>query len=252
MFRVEQRGAVAVVEMAHGKANAVDMELCRGTVEQFAALQASPARAVVLTGTGSIFSAGVDLLKVLEGGAEYVRPFLKALDDLLEALFLFPKPLVAAVNGHAIAGGCMIACAADRRLMARGNGRVGVPELLVGVGFPVVPLEVLRFAVSPEHFAEMVYSGATYPPEEALRRGLVDELVEPTKLLPRAIAEAERMAAIPAAAFELTKVQMREPAVETMRRRRAQLDARVAEFWTNPATLDAIRSYVERTLKKRG
>jgi enoyl-CoA hydratase len=251
MFRVEQRGAVAVVEMGHGKANAVDMELCRGTVEQFAALRGSPARAVVLTGTGNIFSAGVDLLKVLEGGAEYVRPFLKALDDLLEALFLFPKPLVAAVNGHAIAGGCMIACAADRRLMARGNGRVGVPELLVGVGFPVVPLEVLRFAVSPEHFAEMVYSGATYPPEEALRRGLVDELVEPAELLPRAIAEAERMAAIPAAAFELTKTQMREPAVQTMRRRRAQLDARVAEYWTNPATLDAIRGYVERTLKKK-
>lgn len=252
MFRVEQRGAVAVVEMAHGKANAVDMELCRGTVEQFAALRASDARGVVLTGTGNIFSAGVDLLRVLEGGADYVRPFLKALDDLLEALFLFPKPLVAAVNGHAIAGGCMIACAADRRLMARGNGRVGVPELLVGAGFPVVPLEVLRFAVSPEHFAEMVYSGATYPPEEALRRGLVDELVEPAELLPRAIAGAERMAAIPTAAFELTKMQMREPAVETMRRRRAQLDARIAEYWTQPATLDAIRSYVERTLKKRG
>lgn len=251
MFRVEQRGAVAVVEMAHGKANAVDMDLCRGTVEQFAALRASPAGAVVLTGSGSIFSAGVDLLRVLEVGAAYVRPFLKALDDLLEALFLFPKPLVAAVNGHAIAGGCMIACAADRRLMARGNGRVGVPELLVGVGFPVVPLEVLRFAVSPEHFAEMVYSGATYPPEEALRRGLVDEIVEPAELLPRAIAEAERMAAIPAAAFELTKMQMREPALETMRRRRAQLDARIAEYWTAPATLDAIRSYVERTLKKK-
>jgi enoyl-CoA hydratase len=251
MFRVEQRGAVAVVEMAHGKANAVDMELCRGTVEQFAALRASATRAVVLTGSGNIFSAGVDLLKVLEGGADYVRPFLRALDDLLEALFLFPKPLVAAVNGHAIAGGCMIACAADRRLMARGNGRVGVPELLVGVGFPVVPLEVLRFAVSPEHFAEMVYSGATYPPEEALRRGLVDELVEPAELLTRAVAEAERMAAIPAAAFELTKMQMREPAVETMRRRRAQLDARIAEFWTNPTTFEAIRAYVDRTLKKK-
>jgi enoyl-CoA hydratase len=251
MFRVAQRGAVAVVEMAHGKANAVDMDLCHGTVEQFTALRASPAKAVVLTGTGSIFSAGVDLLKVLDGGADYVRPFLRALDDMLQALFLFPKPLVAAVNGHAIAGGCMIACTADRRLMARGNGRVGVPELLVGVGFPVVPLEVLRFAVSPDHFAEMVYSGATYPPEEALKRGLVDELAEPEELLPHAVARAERMAAIPAAAFELTKTQMREPALETMRRRRAQLDARIAEYWTNPATMDAVRGYVERTLKKK-
>jgi len=251
MFRVEQRGAVAVVEMTHGKANAVDMDLCRGTVEQFAALRASAAKAVVLTGSGSIFSAGVDLLKVLDGGADYVRPFLKALDDLLETLFLFPKPLVAAVNGHAIAGGCIISCAADRRIMARGGGRIGVPELLVGVAFPVVPLEVVRFAVSPEYFADIVYSGATYGPEEALRRGIVDELAEPAELLPRAIAEAERLAAIPAAAFELTKAQMREPAVETMRRRRAQLDAPIAEYWTNPSTLTEIRGYVERTLKKK-
>jgi len=253
MFRVEQRGAVAVVEMAHGKANLVDMDLCRGTVEQFAGLRASPARAVVLTGTAgsSIFSAGVDLLKVLEGGAEYVRPFLKALDDLLEALFLFPKPLVAAVNGHAIAGGCIMACAADRRMMARGGGRIGAPELQVGVAFPVVPLEVLRFAVSPEHFAEIVYSGATYTPEEALQRGLVDELAEPGELLPRAVAEAERLAAVPATAFELTKLQMREPAVETMRRRRAQLDSRIAEYWSQPGTFEAVRAYVARTLKKK-
>lgn len=251
MFRVEQHGAVAVVELAHGKANLVDMDLCRGTVEQFAALRASAARAVVLTGTGGIFSAGVDLLKVLEGKADYARPFLKALDDLLEALFLFPKPLVAAVNGHAIAGGCIMACAADRRIMARGNGRIGAPELLVGVAFPVVPLEVLRFAVSPEHLTEVIYSGATYPADEALRRGLVDEVAEPGDLLPRALAEAERMAAVPAAAFELTKLQLREPAVETMRRRRAQLDSRIAEYWSQPATFEAIRAYVERTLKKK-
>ncbi len=251
MFRVEQRGAVAVVEMAHGKANLVDMELCRGTREQFAALRDSPAQAVVLTGNGSIFSAGVDLLKVLEGKADYVRPFLKALDDLLETLFLFPKPLVAAVNGHAIAGGCIIACAADRRIMARGTGRIGVPELQVGVAFPVVPLEVVRFAVSPEHFADVVYSGATYLAEEARQRGIVDEVVEPADLLPRAIAEADRLAAIPAAAFELTKMQMREPAVETMRRRRAQLDSRIAEYWSDPGTFEAIRGYVDRTLKKK-
>jgi enoyl-CoA hydratase len=219
---------------------------------------------VVVTGAGRVFSGGVDLGEMTavipddggpvgapRGGRSEPSDMSRGFDAYVGAISTFPKPLVAAVNGHAIAGGCMIACAADRRLMARGNGRVGVPELLVGVGFPVVPLEVLRFAVSPEHFAEMVYSGATYPPEEALRRGLVDELVEPAELLPRAIAEAERMAAIPAAAFELTKVQMREPAVETMRRRRAQLDARVAEYWTNPATLDAIRGYVERTLKKK-
>jgi enoyl-CoA hydratase len=251
MLRVEPQGSIAIVTMAHGKASVFDLEFSRALVEKFAALRDSPARAVVLTGTGAIFSGGVDLLRLLGGGVDYVRPFLAALDEMIEALFLFPKPLVAAVNGHAIAGGCVVTCAADRRIMARGNGRIGVPELLVGVAFPVMPLEVMRFAVSPVHFADIVYSGATYLPDEALRRGLVDEVVEPADLLPRAMAEAERLATLPARAFEITKMQIREPAAETMRRQHAQLGPRVSELWTDPATFDAIRAYVERTLKKK-
>jgi enoyl-CoA hydratase len=251
MIRVEQQGSTAVVTIEHGKANAVDLELCRETQEKFAALRSGPARAVVLTGTCNIFSAGVDLLKVVDGGVAYVRPFLRALDDLLETLFLFPKPMVAAINGHAIAGGCIIACAADRRVMARGNGRIGVPEMHVGVAFPVVPLEVVRYAVPSQHFVEMLYSGATYLPDEALEHGIVHEVTEGADLLSRARAEAERMAAFPPRAFELTKLQMREPTMETIRRRRAEMDRIISDYWAESATLEAVRAYVDRTLRKK-
>ncbi len=251
MIRVEQQDSIALVTLEHGKANAVDLDLCRETQKQFASLRSGAARAVVLTGTGNIFSAGVDLLKVVDGGVAYVRPFLAALDDLLETLFLFPKPMVAAINGHAIAGGCIIACAADRRIMARGNGRIGVPEMHVGVAFPVVPLEVVRYAVPSQHFVEMLYSGATYLPDEALEHGIVHEVTGPADLLPRARAEAERMAAFPARAFELTKQQMREPTMETIRRRRAQMDKIISDYWAEPSTLEAVRFYVDRTLRKK-
>ena len=80
---------------------------------------AMPDAAVVLTGQGRMFSAGVDLLRLGEGGAAYVRRFLPALHRLYDAVFFFPKPVVAAVNGHAIAGGCVLACCADRRIAAR-------------------------------------------------------------------------------------------------------------------------------------
>src|SRR5579859_4504181 len=89
--------------------------------------------AILIIGQSQIFSAGVDLLRIVDGGAEYVRRFLPALGESLQAVFAIEKPVVAAVNGHAIAGGCILASAADHRIMARGPGRIGIPELVVGV-----------------------------------------------------------------------------------------------------------------------
>ena len=101
--------------MVHGKANALDIELLRRpSSAQFETLRAAPERAVVLTGQGRMFSAGVDLPRLADGGPDYVRRFLPALHRLYDTVFFFPKPVVAAVNGHAIAGGCVLECCADR------------------------------------------------------------------------------------------------------------------------------------------
>ena len=175
MIELTHRGDVAVVKLVHGKANALDIELCEAIAAQFEALRQSPTRAVVLTGQGRMFSAGVDLLRLGEGGASYVRRFLPALHRLYDAVFFFDKPVVAAVNGHAIAGGCVLACCADRRIAARDAFRIGVTELLVGVPFPALAFEVMRFATPPAFFAETILSGPTYPPDVAQARRMVDE-----------------------------------------------------------------------------
>jgi len=149
MIDVKTEDGIATVTMRHGKANALDITLCGGLADCFDKLCASDARAVVLTGQGQIFSAGVDLLQVNAGGADYIRRFLPMLHRMYQAVFFHPKPLVAAVNGHAIAGGCVLACCADRRIMARGGGRMGITELLVGVPFPALAFEIVRFAGKP-------------------------------------------------------------------------------------------------------
>src|SRR5204863_2301421 len=115
-------------------ANVMNLEFCAALTSRFGEAQAS-SRAVVLTGSGNIFSAGVDLLRLVDGGAEYIRTFLPALNAMFAAVFGCEKPVLAAINGHAIAGGCVLAGAADRRLMRRDAGLIGVTELLVGVPF---------------------------------------------------------------------------------------------------------------------
>ena len=250
MINSEFRDQVAVLTLMHGKANALDIEFCDAIANRFADLRNSDAKAVVLTGQGRIFSAGVDLKRLSEGGADYIRQFLPALHRLYEAVFFHPKPVVAAVNGHAIAGGCVLACCADRRIMAREMGRIGVTEILVGVPFPSLALEIVRFAVPPRYLPEFTLLGATYATDEALRRGWIDEVAEPEELLEDAMAVAQELSLLSPVAFAQTKMQIRQPVTERLQASGQVTNKAVTEIWTAQATLAYIRDYVARTLKK--
>ena len=230
--------------MDHGKAHALDLELSRALAQTTREIESNAdVRAVVLTGTGSIFCAGVDMFRVLDGGSEYVDSFVTSMAETLKSLFQLSLPVVAAINGHAIAGGCVLAAACDYRIMARGTGTIGVPELTVGMPFPLVAIEILRFATSEAHLQELVYRGRTYPVEEAYERGLVDELSEPESLQERALEVAQQVGSEPSARFRITKRQLRGPALELMERAH-ETDAEVRAAWKDPPTLDAIRRYV--------
>jgi len=250
MIDLQLRGQVAVLTMQHGKANAMDTSLCEDMLARLDELRTSPARAIVMTGQGNIFSAGVDLVRALDGGPDYFKKFLPPLRRAFEAVFFYEKPIVAAVNGHAIAGGCVLTCAADRRLMAHGTGRIGITELLVGVPFPVIALEIMRFAAAPQHFARIVTSGATFAPEAAVGLGLVDEVVPGDALVARAVAAAEALAALGPEAFALTKRHLREPVRERLERDGPRFDPSVDAIWYAPETAARIRDYVSRTFKK--
>jgi enoyl-CoA hydratase len=250
MIDVELRGEIAVLTMRHGKANAMDATFCADIIKRLDEVRRSPARAIVITGQGKIFSAGVDLVRALDGGPDYFRDFLPPLRRAFEQVFFYEKPVVAAVNGHAIAGGCVLTCAADRRLMAQGDGRIGITELLVGVPFPVIALEIMRSAAAPQHFERIVYSGATFAPDPAVGLGLVDEVVPADALLARAIAAAEKLAALGPEAFALTKRQTRQPVRERLERDGPRFDPAVDAIWYAPETAARIRDYVTRTFRK--
>ena len=250
MIDVKLDAGVAVLTMTHGKANALDLEFCEALVARFTELRTSNAKAVVLTGQGHIFSAGVDLKRLSAGGVGYVREFLPVLHRLYDEVFFFPKPLVAAINGHAMAGGCVLACCADRRIMARDAGRIGVTEMLVGVPFPALAFEIVRFAVPQRYLPEVTLSGATYETDAALDRGWIDEIAEPAELLEDALAVAQELAALSPPAFAQSKRQIRQAVSERMALSGTATDRAVTDIWTAPQTLARVRDYVVRTLKK--
>jgi enoyl-CoA hydratase len=249
MIERTQHEGILTLRLAHGKASALDVELLDALLRELEGV-AADVRALVLTGTGSIFCAGVDLFRLTRDGPDYVRRFLPLLSRCLRTLFAFPRPVVVAANGHAIAGGCILVLASDVRLMAEGAGRIGVPELLVGVPFPAAALEIVRFAVPRDRVQSLIYFGQTLIPQEALVAGLVDEVIEPPQLLARALEIAQQLAQIPPESYRLTKQSLRAEALERIEKASALHDPAMLEVWTAPETHAHIREYLRRTLGK--
>ncbi len=249
MIERSEHEGILTLRLAHGKASALDVELLDALLGELDGA-AKGARALVLTGTGTIFCAGVDLFRLTREGADYVRRFLPLLSRALRALFAFPGPVVAAANGHAIAGGCVLVLAADVRLMADGQGRIGVPELLVGVPFPTTALEVVRFAVPRDKVQSLVYTGRTLLPQDALAAGLVDEVVAPDALLGRAQEVARQLALVPPQAYRLTKQALREEALGRIDGASEAQERAMLEVWSALETHEHIREYLRRTVRK--
>ena len=237
MIDVEERGGVQVVRMEHGKVNALDLELLHAITTTFTELDESDARAIVLTGAGRAFSAGVDLWRMIDGGAGYVRKFLPALDAAFLAVFAVGKPVVAAVNGHAIAGGAIFAAACDQRVMSAGT--IGVTELLVGVPFPATALHILSYAMGSREAQQAVLTGRTLTPQDALAAGHIDEIGAMAAAIERATALAE----IPPDTFRLTKAQLHETT-------RHQPDEDVEKLWIRAVEDGRIERYLTRTVRR--
>ena len=245
MIDRSNRDGVTVLQMRRDPANVLDLEFA-GAIEASVRgeLDSPETRAVVITGTGSTFSAGVDLFRLLQEGREYLDAFLDSLTRLFATVFEAPKPVVAAVNGHAIAGGGILALACDHRVMARGDGTFGLPELKVGVPLPASALAIVRSTVPQQHLREVVLLARNFDPEAARARGLVDQVVDASEILDRSIAVAAELGSVPPRTFALTKRALALP--ENARTG----DDAVAETWADPETRAHIQGFLERTFGK--
>jgi enoyl-CoA hydratase len=243
VISVESAGAVSVVTVDAGKANAMSLELLEHVITTFDDLNG----AVVLTGAGTAFSAGVDLARIVDGGPSYIEPFLGALCRAFLKVFTHPAPVVAAINGHAIAGGCVLAAACDRRLMS--GGRIGISELAVGVPFPVAALEICRFAFGPAA-TRLALGAELFDAPQARALGVVDEVVEPTDLLDAATGLAATVGSFAPAAYAMTKHELHGPTLERIAAGQA-VDEQVLASWCSAQTLDRIKAQLAAMAAKR-
>lgn len=245
MLEVEKRSSVTVVRLVHGKVNALDLEL----LQEISAVMRDldPNEAVVITGSGAVFSAGVDLRRIVAGGRPYVREFIPALSAAFLAVFDHPGPMVAAIDGHAIAGGCVIAAACDVRIMS--GGRIGLAELSVGVPFPPVAMEILRHALGPA-VGHLVLTAGLLDATQAQSIGLVHQVTGADVLLDSAVDRAQRMAQVPPEVFEFSKRQLQQPARARLAGQEGD-DEVVLAMWSSDRTREAIAEYLDALKRPR-
>ena len=249
---VEHRDGCALLRMDAGKVNAMDLALCEDLSSVFRALpDESGVDAVVLTGNGRAFCAGVDLRAIVDGGPEHARAFVAALAACFEAVLRCPLPVVAAVDGHAIAGGCVLASAADYRVVADDAAtRIGLTELSVGVPFPTSAVEIMRWRLGDAELGRRVLRADTVPATEAARAGLADEAVPADQVVDRALAVARSLAAVPLASFALTKAQLQADVRARIDERRGGWEPQVGDLWAAEPVRTSIQDFIARTLRR--
>jgi enoyl-CoA hydratase/carnithine racemase len=241
-------GSTAVLTLASDKVNALDIEVF-GELASFVGIceQDPGITALVVTGEGPVFSAGLNVSEVLARDAGYTADLLDVLQDTLLRIFTSPIPTVVAVNGPAIAGGCLLACAFDRRLIAD-SARIGVTELKVGVAFPTVAVELLRHVCG--HRAEpLMFDAGLLPAEEAVRVGLAHQSLPAAELLDAAVAAADGLASLDPAAYALAKASSRRAVLDAIGHGAGRsIDAEVRAHWQAEGT----RANLAQLLKPKG
>jgi Delta3-Delta2-enoyl-CoA isomerase len=236
-IELETSDGIATVSLARGKVNALNGAVVAELRNCLEELEADPeVRAVVLTGRGRFFSFGFDIPEFLTFSKEEFTAYLVAFSGLCTYLFLYPKPVVAALNGHAIAGGCMLALACDGRVMAVGKAKISLNEITFGSTVFAGSTEMLRFWVGSAAATKILFSGAMISAEEARNLGLVEEFEPEKTVVNRARRVATDLGSRPASAFANIKALLRRPVIEEMRGREQESIREFVEIWYSAAT----------------
>ena len=210
-----------------------------------AGLRAAAGRPLLVVGADGAFSAGLNLKEVAGLDEAGMRRFLLLLDDLVEALYEYPGPTVACVDGHAIAGGCVLALCCDWRVAAdRAALRIGLNEVALGLEFPPRILALVRDRVPRRHIERVVLEAGLHDPRTAREIGLVDEVAgDPLVAAEAALA---RLAASPAATYAATKHALRAGVLAIDDARRRHFDERIVPAWCAPETKARIGAALRR------
>lgn len=248
-FTIERIDDVEILRLGFPKANSMSPAMLVSLRAALGKAAASDARALIITGTGRSFSAGLALPLIVDFDRDQMRAFMNDFAQVMEVVLTFPKATVAAINGHAIAGGCVLALMCDYRVMGSGPGRIGLNEVAIGIGLPASVIEPLRAKVPARSLVPIAMAGELFDPTEALGLDLIDDVVSAGDLAESAMLRASALAGAPEACAQV-KAALLRPVLEQLREHEvAELEGWL-DTWFSSTGQSRVRAAVSGITKK--
>jgi enoyl-CoA hydratase/carnithine racemase len=242
--RVEDRERTRIVWLAYG-ANAIDETLMDALEGCLTASEADGMPPIVLASAHpTVFCPGLDLKRLDGMPREEFRVFLQRYNALLRRLSLYPGPTVAALSGHAIAGGCLLALSCDRRVMARTRVRLGLSEINLGIPLPAGSIAMLLALYPTRSVEQLVLEGDGFSGERAFDLGFVEQVADREAVVDEACRSASHLGSRPRSAFATAKRFLRHGIVATMAARDEAEIETFLDHWYAPETQDRIGATV--------
>ncbi len=235
-------GQIVTVALRRPPVNSITEAMADELTSAFRALADDPGiKAVILTGTEKFFSFGFDIPEFLSYPKESFIRFVTKWAELYTLVFLYPKPVVAALNGHTMAGGCMLATACDYRIMVTGKSKIGLNEINFGSSLFPGSVVMLAHCTGTRNAELIAYTGAAYSAEEAKNLGLIDQVVSEDALMENAFAVARGLAGKHPPAFASIKVLLRQHVSEDMRKKDEFYRKELVDIWYSDYTWEQLK-----------
>jgi enoyl-CoA hydratase/carnithine racemase len=248
MIIVDQTDDVVMLKLNRSVTNPINLDLVTQLKEHISHVRQIPAiRAVVLTSTSEkFFSIGFDIPQLIALGEAGFQQFYHAYNELCLELFTMPKPTIAALPGHAIAGGYILALCCDRRIIGEGRKLVGLNEVKLGVPVPYVADCILRSIAGGRRARDIMETGDFFPPEQAIALGMVDEVVDASVVIDEAINKARIMGSLPETAFSVIKENRLEPIEAEIRARLREKEDLFLHCWFSKTARSRLEAAVDK------
>lgn len=242
---------IAILKLDRGTSNSLNFEMFKELIQAVKELEEDDeVKGVVLSGKGNFFSAGLDVIELYAYDKAEIEQLFETLFEAMKTLLSLTKPMVAAVNGHAPAGGCILAICADYRIMAEGKFRIGLNEVPVGIIMPPFIFETYAYWLGKGKASQFVLEGKLCTNQEALASGLVNEVIAQEEVLNASIEKVKSYTKFSANTWSKSKMNMRAALLSEFNNFDKQIKQDLLAQWWSDETRGILGALVARLTKK--
>ncbi len=247
-IRLEYQNEIAIIRLDNGVSNTITPQMVAELTESLSKIEADQMiRGLVLTSTNEkFFSIGFDIPNLYPLPQEEFWDFFKAFNQLSMQLYALPKPTIAAIPGHAIAGGCILALSCDYRTIAEGRNLMGLNEIKLGAPVPYPADCMLRDLIGSRKTRQVMEFGEFFAPDELLQLGVVDQVSPPEEVISASVERIQKITANPAKAFAIIKQNRTQPVLDEIDARIDVVRSDFTECWYSDETRKLLQEAIEK------